>query len=46
VKRNLEVENREFKQKIETLLYELDLHKNELKDLREDKKGLDQTKFS
>jgi hypothetical protein len=46
VKRNLEVETREQKQKIDTLIYELDLAKNELREVREANKGLDLTKFS
>jgi hypothetical protein len=53
VKRNLEVESKEQRQKIELLTYELELAKdqtnqvkNELKDVRETNKGLDTTKFS
>ena len=53
IKRNLEVENKEHRQKIELLTYELDLAKdqtdqvkNELRDVRETNKGLDTTKFT
>jgi chromosome segregation ATPase len=53
IKRNLEVENKEQRQKIELLSYELELAKdqtnqvkNELKDVRETNKGLDTTKFT
>ena len=45
-KRDLEVENKEKRQKIESLTYELELVRNELKELREANKGLDTTKFS
>lgn len=45
-KRNLEVENKEQRQKIETLTYEVELVRNELKELRESNKSLDTTKFS
>jgi spindle assembly abnormal protein 6 len=46
LKRNLELENKDLRQKIEMTHYELDLVKAELKDLREANKGLDSTKFS
>jgi chromosome segregation ATPase len=53
IKRNLEVENKEHRQKIELLTYELELAKdqtdqvkNELRDVRETNKGLDTTKFT
>ena len=46
VKRNLEVVNKEQRQKIETLTYELELTRGELKDLREANKGLDSTKVT
>ena len=45
-KRDVEIENKEQKQTIDKLSYELDLVKNELHELRNTNKGLDQTKFS
>jgi chromosome segregation ATPase len=53
IRRNLEAENKEFRQKIELLTYELELQKdqteqvkNELRDVREANKSLDTTKFT
>ena len=53
LKRSLESENKEFRQKIELLTYELELSKdqtdqvkNELREVREANKGLDTTKFT
>jgi hypothetical protein len=46
VNRNYEVETKEQRQRLETLTYELDLAKNELRELRETNRGLDTTKFS
>lgn len=41
MKRDLEIENKELKQSIDKLSYELDLVKNELMELRSTNKGLD-----
>ena len=46
IKRNFESENKEQRQKLDSLHYELDLVRNELKELRQANKGLDTTKYS
>ena len=45
-KKDLEVEIREQKHKIDNLTFELELTQNQLKDMRESNKGLDSTKFN
>jgi hypothetical protein len=46
LKKDHEVEIKEQRYRMENLQHELDLAKNELRDLREANKGLDTTKFS